>query len=230
MQRFFSYFGGKWKLAKRYGPPQTDHVIEPFAGSVGYSCYWEPKKVTIVDRDPVICGVWKFLQRVSPEELMRLPSKISDLDELPPRVCQEARWLIGFWFDTGAVRPVARRSNWARMPIRSPYFWSETVKRRIASQVGRIRHWKIIEGSYDEAPDIEAHWHIDPPYDNPAGQLYRFSKIDRKALAKWCKSRRGCVQVCENEGAKWLPFKPFSIVNSHRPRGYSVEAIYEFAR
>jgi site-specific DNA-adenine methylase len=33
MQPFFSYYGGKWKLAERLGPPQRDHVIEPFAGS-----------------------------------------------------------------------------------------------------------------------------------------------------------------------------------------------------
>jgi site-specific DNA-adenine methylase len=44
MHAFFSYYGGKWKLAERYGPPQQDHVVESFAGSAGYSCYWEPKK------------------------------------------------------------------------------------------------------------------------------------------------------------------------------------------
>ena len=101
MQPFFLYFGSKWKLAERLGPPQRDHVIEPFAGSAGYSVFWEPKKVTLIERDPVVCGVWKFLQRTSPTELMRLPSNISHVDELPSRVCQEARSLIGFWFNHG---------------------------------------------------------------------------------------------------------------------------------
>jgi hypothetical protein len=108
MQPFFSYYGGKWKLAERLGPPQSDHVIEPFAGSAGYSTFWEPKKVTLIERDPVVCGVWEYLQRTSPAELRRLPSNISHVDELPPWVCHEARSLIGFWFNSWA--PSTRRS------------------------------------------------------------------------------------------------------------------------
>jgi hypothetical protein len=99
MQPFFLYYGGKWRLADRLGPPQRDHVIEPFAGSAGYSCFWEPKKVTLIERDPLVYGVWKFLQKVSPSELLRLPSNISHADELLSRVCEEAKWLIGFWFN-----------------------------------------------------------------------------------------------------------------------------------
>ena len=227
MQPFFLYYGGKWKLAERLGPPQRDHVIEPFAGSAGYSCFWEPKKVTLIECDPVVYGVWKFLQRALPTELMRLPSNISRVDELPSRVCEEARSLIGFWFNHGLAAPAVRRSNWARSPRYAAFFWSETIKLRLASQVDRIRHWTIIEGSWDQAPDIKAHWHIDPPYHNAAGRLYRYNCIDHAALAKWCKRRRGFVQVCENDGAKWLRFKPFSIVHTHRARGYSAEAIYE---
>jgi site-specific DNA-adenine methylase len=228
MQPFFSFYGGKWKLAERLGPPQRDHVIEPFAGSAGYSVYWEPKKVTLIERDPVVYGVWKFLQRASPRELMRLPSNISDVDELPNWVCKEARWLIGFWFDHGRDVPTVRRTNWARSPKQSAYFWSETIKLRLASQVDRIRHWTIIEESWEQAPDIKAHWHIDPPYYRASRRkYYRYHSIDRTALAKWCKRRRGFVQVCENDGATWLRFEPLSILYTHRARGYSVEAVYE---
>ena len=98
MQPFFSYYGGKWKLAKLYCRPRCEHVIEPFAGGAGYSVYWESKKVTLIERNPVVYGVWKYLQRVSPREVMRLPSNITHVDELPSRVCQEAKSLIGFWF------------------------------------------------------------------------------------------------------------------------------------
>jgi hypothetical protein len=227
MQPFFSYYGGKWRLAQKLGPPQHDHVIEPCAGSAGYSVYWEPKKVTLIERDPVVCGVWKFLQKASPRELMRLPANISDVDELPSRVCQEARSLIGFWFNHGLAEPSKRRSNWARQPIQSASFWSETIKMRLAKQVQRIRHWTIIEGSWEQSPEIKAHWHIDPPYDNAPGRGYRYNNVDRTALAQWCKRRRGFVQVCENDGANWLPFEPLSILYTHRARGYSVEAVYE---
>ena len=227
MQPFFSYFGGKWKLAKQYGRPRCEHVIEPFAGAAGYSVYWEPKKVMLIEQNPKVYGVWKYLQRVSPREIMRLPSNITHVDELPSRVCQEAKWLIGFWFDSGITKPALSRSNWARTPSKAAFFWSETIKRRIASQVDHIRHWEIIDGSYEDAPDVKAHWHIDPPYDNQAGRSYPWNDIDRESLAQWCQSRLGWRQVCENDGATWLPFKPFAILNGYRGRGYSVEALYE---
>jgi hypothetical protein len=227
MERFFSYFGAKWGLAKRYGRPRCGHVIEPFAGAAGYSVYWEPKKVTLIEQNPVVYGVWDYLQRVSPAEVMRLPSNISHVDELPSRVCQEAKWLIGFWFDNGLTRPARSRSNWALTPRYAARYWSESIKQRIASQVDRIRHWQIIEGGYEDAPDLKAHWHIDPPYDNSAGRAYAFKTIDRPSLAQWCLSRCGWRQVCENDGATWLPFKPFSILEGYRGRGYSVEAVYE---
>jgi len=228
MQPFFGYYGGKWKLAKRYGPPQRPHVIEPFAGGAGYSVYWEPKKVTLIELDPVVYGVWKFLQRVSPAEVMRLPANVLHIDELPSRVCQEARWLIGFWFNSWLAKPAVARSNWAQTPITAARYWSETIKLRIASQVDGIRHWNIIHGNYEDAPNIDAHWHIDPPYDNRAGRSYAYNNIDRGLLAQWCQNRWGWVQVCENDGATGLPFKPFSIVPTCRARGYSVEAICEF--
>jgi hypothetical protein len=204
------------------------HVIEPFAGAAGYSVYWEPKEVTLIEQNPAVYGVWDYLRRVSPSEVMRLPSNISHVDELSPRVCQEAKWLIGFWFDVrGQTKPLESRSTVARTPIHAARSWSDTVKRRIASQVDRIRHWEIIHGNYQDAPDVKAHWHIDPPYNNAAGDLYTLHKIDHQALAQWCLSRCGWRQVCENDGAAWLGFKPFSILQTSRGKGYSVEVVHE---
>jgi hypothetical protein len=227
LQPFIPYYGAKWKLAQRLVPPQRTHVIEPFAGGAGYSCYWEPPKVTLIELNPVVYGVWKYLQGVSPAELKRLPSNISHINELPSRVCEEARALIGFWFDARSAKPAHNRSNWAKIPCLRAFYWSETIKWRLASQVHRIRHWKIKEGSYEQVPDVEAHWHIDPPYNNTAGRSYRCHNLDYRALGKWCKRRRGFVQVCENDGAKWLPFKPLTIMATHRPTGYTAEAVYE---
>jgi site-specific DNA-adenine methylase len=230
MQPFFRYFGGKWKLAKLYGRPMCRHVIEPFAGAAGYSLHWEPKEVTLIEQNPVVYGVWSYLRRVSPAEVMRLPANISHVDELPSRVCEEAKWLIGFWFDNGLTTPKEIRSNWARVPRLAANFWSESIKRRIASQVDRIRHWEIIEGSYEDAPDVKAHWHIDPPYDNQAGQSYVCKDIDHGALARWCLNRLGWRQVCENDGATWLPFEPLSLLNTFRGRGYSFEVMHESSK
>ena len=54
MKPMFSYFGSKYKLAKHYGAPRFDTVIEPFAGSAAYSLYWEPKNVILYDANPEI--------------------------------------------------------------------------------------------------------------------------------------------------------------------------------
>jgi hypothetical protein len=225
MVPFFSFYGSKWSLAERLGPPHFEHVIESFAGSAGYSCYWNPKRVTLIDADPVICGIWRYLIGTSSKEVMRLPANIDAVEELPARVCEEARWLIGMWMNRGLTKPAVRRSNWARTPRLAASYWSESIKLRIASQIDGIRHWLIREASYDQAPDIRGHWFIDPPYSGKPGRAYRHNDIDYKKLAKWIKSQRGFVQVCEHDGADWLDFKPLSIVCT--PRGSSAESIWE---
>ncbi len=91
MRTFCVFYGGKWKLARYYGPPQYEHVIEPTAGFAGYSTYWEPKFVTLVERDPVIAGIWRYLIKATAKEILSLPVDIDFLDELPSSVCQEAR-------------------------------------------------------------------------------------------------------------------------------------------
>jgi hypothetical protein len=106
-------------------------------------------------------------------------------------VSQQERWLIGFWLNHGLSRPGQSLCNWGRNSAKWRNFWSEDIQRRIINQLERIRHWTIIQGSYEDAPDIEGHWHIDPPYHNAAGRKYRFHPVDYDALAQWCVSRKG---------------------------------------
>jgi hypothetical protein len=233
MRPLFLFFGAKWRLAKSLGPPQRDTIVEPFAGSAGYASYWaeRARRVTLVDIDPVIAGLWRYLIRVREREILALPTNIDDLDQLPPRTCQEARHLIGLWFNRAMPKPQQRRSQWAREPRYASQFWCETIKHRIASQLQYIRHWQIIEGSYERAPNIVAHWSIDAPYEL-SGKHYERNHIDRTALARWCRTRKGFVQVLESDDADWLPFEHFGQTNSFRAHGfrahgYSQEALYE---
>jgi hypothetical protein len=64
-------------------------------------------------------------------------------------------------------------------------------------------------GSYADLPNAECTWFIDPPYVD-AGKNYPCGSkdINYDHLAAWCRSRKGQVIVCENEGATWLPFEP----------------------
>ena len=128
------------------------------------------------------------------------------IDELP--IPQEAKWLIGFWVNAAASKPCKVPSAWMRSGKRPNCFWGPAIRSRIANQLIYIRHWSIICGDYRDAPDIEATWFVDPPYEN-MGKHYRCNDIDYVELAEWCRARRGQVMVCENDGATWLPFTPF---------------------
>lgn len=213
LNAFFLYFGSKSQLARLYPAPRHDVIIEPFAGSAGYSVRHHHKRVILVEKDPVVAGIWRFLLRSSARDILALPEleleqRVEDLD-----VCQEARWLIGRWIDYGAKAPASKRTPWAAINVHTS--WGRTIRARLAAQVEKIRHWQIIEGDYHQAPDIEADWFVDPPYQRGGLQYVMSSAgLDFAELGAWCRSRRGHVLVCEESGADWLPFKPFRTMRS----------------
>jgi len=226
----FSFYGGKWRAGKRYPQPLHDTIVEPFAGSAGYSMRHAGRRVILVERDPAVVGTWRWLLEATPSEILSLPDLApgQTVDDLS--LCQEARWFIGWWLNKGAASPCKSPSSWMRSGIRPNSYWGRAVRERVARDVEHARHWQIIEGDYRDAPDIEATWFIDPPYSGAAGRLYRHGKdLDYSALAAWCRQRQGQAIVCENVGADWLPFRPFSTIKSNpsrRGRGYSAEAIW----
>lgn len=206
MKPFFSFYGGKWRIALEYPQPDFKTVIEPFAGSAGYSTRYSEKEVILVERDPVIASVWRYLIQARPGDIRSLPAKVMHIDEHDLSAPERA--LIGFWLNKGASSPRKTLSKWGRIESGKTHFWGKEVRERIASQVDAIKHWRLIEGDYSKAPDIEATWFIDPPYVDK-GRYYRFHELDYDALSDWCHVRDGQVMVCENVGASWLPFKPF---------------------
>jgi len=215
LNQFFGYFGAKHALARRYPAPRFETIVEPFAGSAGYATHHHGRRVLLVERDPRVANVWRYLLRVTPRELLSLPDLtigqlVDDLD-----VCEEARDLISYWCGPGAGHG---RSKLSPQAADNPdQAWGRIVRARLASQVDKIRHWRVIEGDYSEAPDVEATWFVDPPYE-VAGSAKQYRQhaglIDFAKLGAWCRSRRGQVIVCENEGAAWLPFRRFRDLKS----------------
>lgn len=213
---FFSYFGGKFMRAPHYPSPRHAVTVEPFAGAAGYSVRHRlGGKAILVDASPYVSGVWRFLIGSSRDDILRLPLMESgqNVDSLP--VCQEARWLIGFWINQGSGVP--KKTMGGRASNRQFGTWGEAPRQRIATQVDLIRDWQIIEGDYRDAPDIEATWFIDPPYSAHPNH-YAAKLTDYASLAGWARQRRGQVMVCETTGADWLPFRPITKVvgSSHR--------------
>lgn len=229
LRPFFGFFGGKWRdTVKHYPAPAHDIIVEPFAGSAGYSVRHAHKQVILCEVDPVLAGIWDYLIHASSEEILAIPDvpldgSVDDLD-----IPQEAKWLVGFWLNRGAASPRRSPSKWMRDRIRPGSFWGERVRQTIARQLPYIRHWQIVQGSYENCPDVgEATWFIDPPYQK-AGKHYKFGsdRIVYPSLAEWCRSRPGQVIVCENEGADWLPFRELADVKTTRTKRRSREVVW----
>jgi hypothetical protein len=216
---FFSYYGGKFRAAPRYPKPAFPHIVEPFAGSAGYALRYPHLRVTLVDKSPVIAEVWRYLIDVPEAEIRALPVLPPDghLDDYP-RLPLGAQYLIGFWLNRGTTRPERKPSAWHRgfqaTGERPLSRWSEQAKARIASQLHRIRHWTVVEGSYQDGPAGPATRFVDPPYNNKAGKRYPVRGLDFDALGMWCRAQEGQTIVCEQEGADWLPFRPFATLKA----------------
>jgi len=194
MKPMFSYFGSKYKLAKHYGAPRFDTVIEPFAGSAAYSLYWEPKNVILYDANPVIVSVWEYLISASPEDILNLPTEFDSVSELD--ICDGAKNFIGFWVGKGKATPGKTRSSWGRKykDSKDCKVWGEGVKNRVSKQVSKIKDWEIYQDDYMNIPNETAHWFIDPPY-QVAGKAYPFHDIDYEKLAE--NHSRERLQFCK---------------------------------
>lgn len=226
LRPFFGFYGGKWRNARKHYPePLFKTIIEPFAGSAGYSLRYPQRKIVLYEADPVLAGIWSYLIKATASEILSLPLLPPDgtIDDL--KVVPEARWLIGFWLNRGVASPRRSPSRWMREGIRPGSFWGERVRATIASQVGSIKHWKIFHCSYAKCQLSQpATWFVDPPYEK-AGQHYTYGSrgITYADLAAWCQSLPGQVIVCENEGAEWLPFRPLAEFKTTRAKARSEE-------
>lgn len=221
MKPFIRYYGGKYRAAPRYPKPEYPIIVEPFAGAAGYSMRYPHLQVILVEIYPVLAEMWRYLIRTPAHEIRAIPY-VEHVDELPDWVPAGGRTLVGFAMNNATTSPCKQLSS-GRKRLREMgrkfEGWSDAHKERVASQVDQIRHWKIVEGSYSSIPTFPATWFVDPPYNNKAGSYYVHTGIDYVHLGSWCQSRQGQVIVCENEGADWLPFRPFATlkagVNGH---------------
>lgn len=196
----WSYYGSKTKLVDLYPPPKTDKIIEPFCGSAKYSLKYWNKQVLLMDKYSVVVELWKWLQKQSRNEIFDLPNMEKGDDLRLIDLPKEAKYLIGFCINRGSISPkniASGFNNWNKDKI------------RIADNVFKIKHWEIVQGSYEDLPNENATWFIDPPYQFGGEHYIESTKnIDFGKLGEWCKTRNGQVIVCENTKAQWLDFKP----------------------
>lgn len=221
LKPFFTYFGGKYRIAPKYPAPKHGAVVESFAGSAGYALRYPDRAVSLCEKNEQIASMWQWLIRARVTEILELPDieQGQSVDDL--RVHQDAKTLIGFWCNKATTHPSKRLSAWS---VKYPeQFWGDKIRYRVATQVDAIRHWKV----YSDFTSVNgtATWFIDPPYQGQ-GHRYKEHAIDYVSLREWCESRRGQVIVCEAAGADWAPFVPFH--ESKSRKGKCSEVLWTF--
>jgi site-specific DNA-adenine methylase len=200
LRPFFGYFGSKWRLAPRYPAPLYSTIVEPFAGSAGYSLFRPGKKVVLCDSNPIILSIWRYLLAATPEQILALPNDVSS--NLSPA----EKALIGMWYAKAPTAPREKRTPWVTKYPGSSW-WGVKIKRRIAGQLGALTTWSIGASNYTQLSNKVATWFVDPPYQYNGGHTYPNGSdlIDYNHLREWCESRRGQVIICEGPDAEWLP-------------------------
>lgn len=224
---FFKYYGSKWRLAKYYGAPRRDIVVETFAGSACYSIYWKAQKVKLYDLDPIVCDIWRELINCDQQTILNLPDYINDHNELLELPYPWGHFIFR-WIKVGPQVDIAngKTSGWyyklSDKEKNKFGYWSPARKKKVAESKWLIEKWTIDNLSYEQIPIIDAHYHVDPPYQHPPGKHYRFNNagIDFNHLAEWCK-KLPTADVCEMSPAAWLPFRPLRNVVNCRKGNYT---------
>lgn len=215
----FYYYGGKRRLASKYPEPQFDTIVEPFAGAAGYALLHFERDTIFIEQNPRVVALWRYLQRASTADILSLPL-LGAGERVDGRGLSEP--------EQDLIR--AHAAPGARVGYIVGRFskWNERKRAEIAAAVHLIRKWTIIEGDYTAAPDIEATWFIDPPYQF-GGKHYPGTKpLDRAALLKWCNTRQGQVIVCEDDRNTWLPeTQPIAMNKNIQNAARRREVMYE---
>jgi site-specific DNA-adenine methylase len=196
----FYYYGRKKKIVKCYPKPNYKVIIEPFAGAASYSFYHNlsVEKVILLEKDKQVFDIWNWLINEATE------NNIKDLPNLKPGDSSteflhiiHAVSKMAFAYKKIKVTEVLAR-NW------------EITRRVFLKHFNEVKHWEIVCGDYTEAPDIEATWFIDPPYQGDSGKGYCHNNalLDYSKLADWSLKRQGEIICCEGYGATYLPFIP----------------------
>ena len=231
---FFKWFGSKWLASRLYPAPRFDDIIEPFAGSAGYSLRHHSKRVWLFDTDPSVRDLWIWLiDHATPGSVLEIPlgtPPATDIRGLGLDYGQAL--LLKMWQRTNNVGQCWTTSPWGHLPGQ----WTESTRARVAAQLPLIKHWRFVS-DHRELPRI-CTWFVDPPYEGN----YQYGKrpIDYGALA--AEMREICaagnqVIVCEARNPKtgaaptWLPFEDFaSRITSRRKSGnhhHSQEMIWD---
>jgi hypothetical protein len=191
-------------------------VIEPFAGGMGYSLQRQPPSAIGIERDERLVTLWHRLCGMTEAEIRDFPTPVEGERSTD-------RWVIS---------AAASNTNNVSESRRVNRFLIERfeAQRQMAIKVHAYARTHVLYslGDYRQAPDIEATWFIDPPYQHGSGYRHGSADIDYDELAEWCMTRQGQRIICEGPFADWLPFKHHAAYNGPANYGAAKRTVKEY--
>ncbi len=233
----FKWFGSKWQSAKTLPAPRLPIIIEPFAGSAGYSLRHCEHEVILCESNPNVYGLWDWLIHGATEADIRgIPLGVPEgVDIKSLQMSNGQSLLLKHWQRTNNVGNCWTISPWGS----SPGQWTENTRARVASEFHHVKHWHILADGLSmivTGEDAKATWFIDPQYQY--NYQYGCKPVDYQALGNTIKNHlNGHVIVCEavcpktNVVPNWLPFVYWGskITSRRKPENnhHSRELLYE---
>ncbi len=211
----FKWFGSKWSASRYYPEPSHDLIVEPFAGSAGYSLRHHRCSVVLTESNENLRELWRWLITDATEQQIRdIPTQIkegTDIREIGLNRGQEL--LLKNWQRTNNVGNCWTISPWGNKPGQ----WTDNTRARVASEHHLIEHWKVCDDGFkvidDHRKQEDVTFFVDPPYQH--NYQYGSNAVDYHALASALLDTSGqlivCEAVCQKTGKvpDWLPFEPF---------------------
>lgn len=220
----FKWFGSKWLSSKSIPAPKYNVLIEPFAGSAGYSLRNYRRDVILAESDTLVAELWWWLIHLANESIIReIPIDLPvGIDIRTIGLERGQQLLLKHWQRTNNVGDCWTVSPWGNKPGQ----WTANTRARVAEQHTLIRHWKIDHRGDGLKLLQHPGWQectlfIDPPYQY--NYQYKSTALDYGELGGLIQKLPGQRIVCEalepktNREPTWLPFMPFaSRVTSRR--------------
>lgn len=217
----FKWFGSKWLASKLYPAPVHSTIIEPFAGSAGYSLrHAQGRSVALYETDKHLLALWKWLiSEATQASILEIPLGVREGTDIRSLgLSQGQALLFKTWQRTNNVGNCWTISPWGNKPGQ----WTANTRSRVAEEFEVVRGWSIHANGYSsfDKPK-QSTWFIDPPYQ--FNYKYKSAELDYLRLGKAIISLPGQVIVCEavcqktSQAPTWLPFTLFgSRITSRR--------------